>query len=203
MPFHVRLSDYPVPRRTSAMREAHWQYLDQQADHIIARGPTQSDDGTVMRSSLFFVDFADRAAVERFVAEEPTNRAGAYMSVEILGWVNALGRRQSDFPRKEGQVYWYIRGDAKPDAHLRREALLEAHKAYLKPYEAEHFIARGSLRNDAGQWIGSVNLIALPDRKTAEVFAADEPFCKNGLFKRVVIERFKPGGPPIKSITGL
>lgn len=195
MPFHVRLTDYPVSRRTREMREAHWQYLDEQADHIIARGPTQNDDGTVMRSSLFFLDFPDRAAVERFVAEEPTNRAGAYMSVEILGWNNALGRRQRDFPRKEGQVLWYIRGDAKPGAHVRRDQLLEAHKAYLEPFDAA-FIVRGSLRNDEGQWVGSVNLIALPDRKAAEVFAAEEPFCKNGLFQDVVIERFKPGGRP-------
>lgn len=194
MLFHIRLTDYPVSRRTPALREAHWRYLEAHAERLLVRGPTLNDEGTVLRSSLFFGEFADRAAAERFIAEEPTHRAGAYMSVEMFGWGNPLKRRLSDFVRRPGQVYWYMRGYAKPGAHLRREALFETHKAYFAPWDGEHFIVRGGVTDDAGEWVGSANLIALPDRKTAEAFAAEEPFCKNGLFERMVIERFKPGG---------
>jgi uncharacterized protein YciI len=195
MLFHVRMMDYPVTRRTAALRAVHWQYLDDNADIILARGPTQNDEGTLMRSSLFFIDVADRAAAERFAAEEPYNKAGAFMNTEIFRWNNALGRRQKDFQRKEGQTYWYMRGYAKPGAHHKREALLATHKAFLEPYDAD-FIVRGSVRNEQDEWVGSVTLVTLPDRKTAEAFAAEEPFCKNGLFERIVIERYKLGGRP-------
>lgn len=193
MLFHIRMTDYPVPRRNAALRERHWEYLDAHAEQIVARGPTQNDEGTVMRSSLCFVEMPDRTAVERFVAEEPSYQGGAYMSVEISGWVNSLNRCQRDFPRQDGDVYWYIRGYAKPGAHLKRNALLEAHKAYLNFFDP-HFIVRGSIRNDEGDWLGSINLIRLQDRKAADLFAAEEPFCKAALFERVLIERFKPGG---------
>ena len=118
------------------------------------------------------------------------------MHVEIFRWTNVLGRRQDDFVQKEGQVGWYLRGYAKPGAHTSREALMDQHKAYFIPHDAERFILRGSVSTDDGQWAGSANLIALPDRKAVDSFAAEEPFCKNGLFERLVIERFKFGGRP-------
>jgi uncharacterized protein len=194
--FHIRMVDYPVSRRTAESREKHWRYLEERAAVILGRGPTQDDEGKVMRSSLFFIDVPDRAAAERFVAEEPHNQAGCFMNVEVLRWHNVLGRRQDDFARKDGQVYWYLRGYAKPGAHVKRTSLLEQHKAYFEPHDAERFILRGSVQTDDGQWVGSANLISLPDRKSADAFAAEEPFCKNGLFERIVIERYKIGGRP-------
>ena len=196
MLFHVRLTDFPVSRRDPSLRDAHLKYLDDRNDTIIARGPTQNDEGTQMRSGVFFIDVADRAAAERFAAEEPYNKAGGMMNTEIFGWGNPLKRTQWDFQRKDGQVYWYHRGYAKPGAHLRRKDLFEAHQAYFKRYDAEHFIVRGGVTDEDGTWAGSATLIALPDRKTAEAFAVEEPFCKNGLFERVLIERFKMGGQP-------
>jgi uncharacterized protein YciI len=196
MLFHVRMTDYPVPRRTPALRDQHWQYLDDHASHFIARGPTQTDDGSKKLSSLFFVDFPDRASVEQFVANEPNNKAGVHMHVEILRWGNPLNRKQRDFPRKDGQMYWYVRGYAKPGAHVRRQALFEAHQAYFKPFDAESFIVRGGVTTDDGTWIGSANLLAMPDRASIDHFVAEEPFCKNGLFERVVVERFMFGGRP-------
>jgi uncharacterized protein YciI len=191
--FHIRLTDYPVSRRKAELSPAHQKYLNERNDWILVRGPTQNDEGTQPLAGVFFIDVADRAAAERFAAEEPYNNAGCMMSVEIFGWGNPLKRRMTDFPRKDGQVYWYIRGYAKPGAHLKRQALFEAHQAYFKPYDAEHFIARGGVTDNDGTWVGSANLICLPDRKAAEAFAAEEPFCKNGLFERVLIERFKMG----------
>jgi uncharacterized protein YciI len=200
MLFHVRLTDYPVPRRTPALRDEHWQYLDDHADRIIARGSTQADDRSKILSSLFFLDFPDRASVESFVANEPNNKAGVYMNVEIFGWGNPLGRRMRDFPRKEGQVFWYVRGYARPGAHERRKALFAEHQAYFKPYDAEYFIVRGGVLSEDGNWSGSANLLAMPDRASIDRFVAEEPFCRNGLFERLVVERFNPGGRPGQNI---
>ena len=197
MLFHVRLTDYPVSRRTDALREAHWRYFEDHAEHFIARGATRSDDGKTFKASVLYVDFPDRAAVESFVANEPLNKAGVFETVEIVRWSNPLGKRQRDFPRREGQSYWYLRGWGKPGSSPRRNALLGEHVAYFKPYDAEHFIVRGgALKDDGETWIGSANLIALPDRAAAEAFVADEPFYKNDLFERFIIERYMFGGRP-------
>jgi hypothetical protein len=197
MLFHVRLTDYPVSRRGAELREAHWRYFEEHADRFIARGATRSDDGKAFKASVIYVDFADRAAVESFVASEPLNKAGVFETVEIVRWSNPLGRRQRDFARQEGQSYWYLRGWGKPGSSPRRNELLPDHLAYFKPYDAAHFIVRGgALADDGETWIGSANLIALPDRAAAEAFVAAEPFYRNGLFERFIIERYMLGGRP-------
>lgn len=197
MLFHVRLTDYPVNRRNSGLRDAHWTYFEDHADHFVARGATFDDEGKAFKASIIYIDFPDRAAAESFIAHEPLNKAGVFETVEIMRWSNPLGRRQRDFARKDGQVCWYIRSWAKPGANEKHNALFAAHQAYFKPYDAEHFIVRGGvLAEDGTTWMGSANLIALPDRQAVEAFVADEPFCKNGLFDRIVIERYKFGGRP-------
>ena len=75
--------------------------------------------------------------------------------------------------------------------------MFAARQAYFKPYDADNFIVRGGALDDDGKmWTGSANLIALPDRGSVEEFVAEEPFCKNGLFERVLIERYNFGGRP-------
>ena len=197
MLFHVRMTDYPVSRRSDEVRAKHWKYFADHAQHFHARGMTRSDDGKRPLASVIYVDFPDRAALDHFLANEPNTQAGVYMHTEVFRWGNATGRRQTDFQRKPGQVYWYMRGYAKPGAHEQRQSLFKAHQAYFEPYNAEHFIVRGGAQSEDGsQWVGSANLIALPDRAAAEAFAAEEPFCKNGLFERMLIERYDFGGAP-------
>ncbi|MFM9972743.1 MAG: YciI family protein [Burkholderiales bacterium] len=194
MLFHVRMTDYPISRRTPELRDQHWKYLDEHAAHFIARGPTRTDDGKTMLSSIFYLDFPDRPSVEDFIANEPNNKAGVHQEVEIFGWGNPLNRRQRDFPVKEGTIYWYVRGYAKPGAYLQRKELFEAHQAYFKPYDAEHFFIRGGVTSNDGTWVGSANIVAMPDRDSIDRLVAQEPFCRNGLFERVVVERFTFGG---------
>ena len=197
MLFHVRLKDFDPSRRNSALREAHWTYFEDHADHFIARGATFDDEGKIFRASVIFIDFPDRAAAEAFIADEPLNKAGIFESIEMVRWSNPLGRRQRDFVRRDGQICWYIRGYGKPDTNERRNELFAAHQAYFKPYDADNFIVRGGALDDDGKmWTGSANLIALPDRGSVEELVAEEPFCKNGLFERVLIERYNFGGRP-------
>lgn len=198
MYFHVRLIDDPsVPERRAAYREAHWAYFDDHRDHFIARGATLTDDLQTFLSSVLFVEFDGWDEVRRFIDNEPLNRNGVYREVHISRWHHALGRTQREFPRREGQACWYIRGFGKPDANDRRNRLADAHRAYFKPYDAENFIVRGGVRNEDGTlWEGSANLIALPSREDVEAFLSDEPFYRNGLYDRVLVERYKFGGRP-------
>lgn len=198
MYFHVQLIDDPAdPERRGRHREAHWEYFDRHRDHFVARGATVSDDGERYLSSVLFVEFDGWDAVRAFVDNEPMNANGVYREVHIRRWHNALGRTQRDFPRREGQLCWYIRGYGKPGSNDRRNELVDAHRAYFAPYDAEHFIVRGGVQSDDGtEWQGSANLIALPSRADVDAFLADEPFYCDGLYERVLVERYKFGGRP-------
>ena len=196
--FHVQLIDDPaVPERRPANVEAHWDYFDKHRDHFIARGATLTDDFERYISSVLFLEFDGWDDVRRFVENEPMNRNGVYRDVSIRRWSNALGRRQRDFPRREDQVFWYIRGFGKPGSNDRRNELLDTHRAYFAPYDEESFIVRGAVLDDDGAlWEGSANLIALPSRADVEAFLSEEPFYVDGLYERVLIERYKFGGRP-------
>ena len=197
MLFHDRLRDHEPSKRNAELREAHWKYFEDHAEHFIARGATFDDAGKVFKSSVIFIDFPDRKAADQFVANEPLNKAGVFQSVEIVSWSNPLGRRQRDFVRTDGQMCWYIRGYGKPGMNDRRNELFAQHQAYFKPYDAENFIVRGgALADDGTTWIGSANLIALADRESIGDFVTNEPFYKNGLFERIVVERYNFGGRP-------
>lgn len=198
MYFHVRLVDGPegaLKRRHFV--DAHWQYFDDHRDHFVARGATVTDDLATTLSSVIFVEFGSWDDVRRFVANEPLNRNGAYQDVVITRWSTGLTRRQRDFPRRDGQVAWYIRGFGRPGAHARRQELLQAHRQYFAPYDVDRFIARGPVLDDAGEtWQGSANLICLPTRQDVDAFMAAEPYHKDGLYERVLIERYRFGGRP-------
>ena len=198
MYFHIQLIDNPAtPERRAVSREDHWAYFDEHRDHFVARGATTSDDGERTLSSVLFVDFDGWDEVRRFVDNEPHNRNGVFGEVRINRWSHALGRAQRDFPRKDGQVCWYIRGFSTPARNDRRNQLVDAHRAYFAAYDGENFIARGGVLDDAGeQWQGSANLIALPSRGHVEAFLAEEPFYTNGLYDEVLVERYKFGGRP-------
>ncbi|MDA0240739.1 MAG: YciI family protein [Proteobacteria bacterium] len=196
--FHIQLIDDPtVPEKRAAYREAHWAYFDAHRDHFVARGATVTDDFEGFLSSVLFVEFDGWDEVRAFIDNEPLNSNGVYREVRIRRWTNAIKRNQRDFPRREDQTYWYIRGFGKPGANDRRNELLDAHLAYFKPYDEEHFIARGAVLSDDGTlWDGSANLIALPSRADVEAFLSTEPFYSNGLYENVLVERYKFGGRP-------
>ena len=198
MHFHIQLIDDPeTPEKRAVSREAHWAYFDENRDHFIARGATISDDGTRTLSSVLFVKFDGWDEVRNFVDNEPHDLNGVFRDIHISRWHNALGRTQRDFPRKENQTCWYIRGFGKPGANDRRNERVDAHRAYFAPYDAENFIVRGAILSDDGAlWQGSGNLIALPTRAEVDAFLAKEPFYTNGLYYHVLIERYKFGGSP-------
>jgi uncharacterized protein YciI len=193
--FHIRLYDYPVSRRTPELRAAHRDYLGGYLAQLIARGAVQSDDASAPRGSIFFGDFADRAAAEKFIGEEPFNRAGVYMSAEIYRWNNPMERKPGAYTGKEGADLWYVRGYAKPGMDAKRESLFKEHGAYLDAREADMVVRGGVFTDDGKTWLGSAMVLKLPDRKAADAFAANEPFCRNGLFARIAVERCGLAGP--------
>ena len=196
MHFHVQLIDDPAhPERRAQYREAHWAYFDAHRDHFVARGATLTDDMGTYLSSVIFVEFDGWDEVRHFIENEPLNSNGVYKDVHICRWHKALERKQADFPREDGQVYWYIRGIGREGANDQRNELLDAHRAYFAAYHGLNFITRGAVLDDDGEkWVGSANLISLSSREALDAFMVDEPFYKNGLYDQVLLERYKFGG---------
>ena len=198
MYFHIQLIDNPeTPEKRAVSRPDHWQYFDDHVDSFIARGATYSDDMETFISSVLFVEFDDWDAVRAFIDNEPHNKNGVYKDVIIRRWNKGIERTQREFPRNGDQVAWYFRGFAKPDMHGERMRLLDDHIAYFAPSDVADFITRGGVFNDAGdEWQGSANLLCLPSRDALQEFLEAEPFYVNGLYERVLIERYKFGGRP-------
>ena len=202
MLFHVQLTDDPaVPEKRAQSRDAHWDYFFAYDDHFIARGATTSDDGETLQSSVIWVEFDDWDAVHNFVDNEPNNKNGVYGEVIIRRWRNGLGKRQRDFPRRDGQVYWYVRGYDKPGSSDHREEIVAAQREFLKPYDETVIVTRGPVMDDAGEkWQGSANLICMPSREELQAFMDDWPYCQAGLYERVHVERYRFGGRPGQNV---
>jgi uncharacterized protein len=69
------------------------------------------------------------------------------------------------------------------------EALAEAHWSYMDRF-ADRLILRGpTLSDDGTEHTGSIHVIDLDDRATAERFATEEPYWLDGLYRHVTISR--------------
>lgn len=79
------------------VRPEHKAYLASVADRIAFAGPLLADDGSTMTGSLLAIDFADRAAAQRWLAEEPFTRAGLYARSELHAFQN-LWPQKTGFP---------------------------------------------------------------------------------------------------------
>jgi len=67
----------------TANRQAHLDHLRAQGDGVVLAGPLLAEDGGGMAGSLLVLDFADRAATETFLRDDPYARAGLFESVAL------------------------------------------------------------------------------------------------------------------------
>lgn len=73
-----------------ANRVAHLECLKALGDRLVLAGPFLSADGEAMQGSLLVIDFADRAAVDAFLASEPYAQAGLFESVTVRRYKKVL-----------------------------------------------------------------------------------------------------------------
>lgn len=93
MPFFVYGQDRPGAGPALAdLTESHWSYMDRFARQLILRGPTLSADGAEHTGSVHVVDLDERAAADRFAAEEPFWRAGLYSGLTVARAIIVLRR---------------------------------------------------------------------------------------------------------------
>ena len=90
-------------------------------------------------------------------------------------------------------MLYILYNEDRPDGLTIREATREAHLAYLERHKDKLVLGGGLLSEDGKTRLGSVFIINVPDRKSAEAFSAEEPFRKAGLFKTTKITRMRRG----------
>jgi hypothetical protein len=163
--------------RRAALAEQK-RYVENFGGRVIGYGHFVSDDGRDMLGTSFFMQIDDRAAADKFVADEPMNKAGVYARVDIHRWSNSFQKRAADYRRK-GQQQFLCTGPKTGTPEFFRQHL-HAHESYFASY-GDNFIFRGPIRSaDGADNIGTALLLELPDRVAAEKFWNEEPFARNG-----------------------
>jgi uncharacterized protein YciI len=157
-------------------------YVGNFGERVIGYGHLVSDDGRDTLGTSFFMQLDDRAAADKFVADEPMNRAGVYQRVEIHRWSNSFGKRAADYRRKGLQQFLCTGPKTGTPEFFRTH--LHDHESYFASY-ADSFIFRGPIRSaDGVDNIGTALLLELPDRAAADKFWNQEPFARNGGYNR-------------------
>jgi uncharacterized protein len=169
-------------RRTLGAEQNH--YVKSFGECVIGYGHFVSDDGRDTLGTSFFMQLDDRARADKFIANEPMNKASVYQEVEIHRWSNSFQKRAVDYVRK-GQQQFLCTGPKTGTPEFFRQHL-HAHESYFASY-SESFIFRGPIRSaDGADNIGTALLIELPNRAAADRFWKEEPFARNGGYQRDV-----------------
>lgn len=71
-------------------RAAHLEFLKANMDKVIMAGPVQTEDRTGMVGSVLVLDFASRAELDQFLAQDPYAKAGLFQSVTVLPYKKVL-----------------------------------------------------------------------------------------------------------------
>jgi uncharacterized protein YciI len=170
-------------RRSDLLAEQN-SYVKKFGERVIGYGHFVSDDGLDALGTSFFMQLGDRASADKFVADEPMNKAGVYQHVEIHRWSNSFQKRAADYARK-GLQQFLCTGPKTGTPEFFHEHL-HAHESYFASYD-DSFIFRGPIRSaDGADNIGTALLIELPNRAAADRFWNEEPFARNGGYQKDV-----------------
>jgi len=194
MLFSILIFDEPdsAPLR-DVWRDRHLDYLKTFDAQTLFAGPITEDDESADLGSLRLIEFEDRAAAERHVADEPYVIGGVQKRWLIHRWKAAVPHNWRDCPRKKGNIQALFHGLDAPGTDARREANREAHLAYWQAH-GDSVVTRGPLLSDDGErHEGSVLLLDVPDMPAARALVENEPFHKAGCYGEVTFRRWRFG----------
>ena len=194
MLFSILIYDEP---NSAALRDehrtAHLDYLKAFDDQTLFAGPFTTDDESADLGSFRLVDFADRAAAEQHIADEPYVIGGVQKRWQIHRWEGSLSYTWRDCPRTKGNIQALFHALDHPDATAERIEYGDAHEAYLDKH-GDKVMVRGPLLDDAGtEPVGSVWLLDLPDLDAGRELLHADPFYKSGIYQDVTFHRWRFG----------
>jgi len=157
-------------------------YVKNFGERVIGYGHFVSDNGRDTLGTSFFMQLENRVAADKFLADEPLNKAGGYQRIKTHRWSNSFGKRAADYRRKGLQQFLCTGPKTGTPEFFRKH--LHADESYFASY-ADSFIFRGPIRSaDGADNIGTALLLELPDRAAADAFWTNEPFARNGGYQR-------------------
>lgn len=71
-------------------RAAHLDFLKANLAKVVMAGPVQTDDRSGMVGSVLVLDFAERAELDAFLAQDPYAKAGLFAAVTVLPYKKVL-----------------------------------------------------------------------------------------------------------------
>jgi uncharacterized protein YciI len=80
-----------VEEKRRQVMPAHIEYLATNPIKIVMSGPLVSDDGGKTIGSLYMLDAANRAEIEKFQRADPLYNAGIWEMVEVRAFNKRLG----------------------------------------------------------------------------------------------------------------
>jgi uncharacterized protein len=91
MPYAIQTLDKPGSADLrAAARPAHLDYLTANKHLLLAGGAITDDDGGRALGGILIVDTDERAVAERFIADDPFNKAGLFQQVTVTRWRKAF-----------------------------------------------------------------------------------------------------------------
>ena len=91
MPYAIQFTDKPGSAELrAANRPAHLDYLTAHKHEILAGGALTDDAGNGGHGGIIILATDDRAAAERFVAEDPFTKAGLFEKIVVTRWRKAF-----------------------------------------------------------------------------------------------------------------
>src|SRR6516164_6755109 len=86
-------------------------------------------------------------------------------------------------------MLFYVHGQDRPGAQAEMEALAEAHWSYMDRFAGRLILRGPTLSGDGIEHTGSVHVVDLDNRASAERFATEEPYWQAGLYRDITIAR--------------
>jgi len=193
---HFAILIYDEPDSAAARdktRAAHLEYLKAFDDQTLFAGPFTTDDESADLGSLRLIEFPDRAAAEKHVAEEPYVINGVQKRWKIHRWRGSVPYTWRDCPRKEGNIQALFYAIDLPGGMAKRTENREAHEAYLNE-NGDNIMVRGPLLDDDGaDSIGTLMLLDVPDLDAGDKLLKGDPFRKAGIYAELMYHRWRFG----------
>ena len=176
-----------------SLLHAHWAFMSQYAEAMIARGPTMSADGKTVTGSMHIVELPDAKAARVFAFDDPLAKGDVFEDIEVHRFHNVLGRTMWQFEGDPGNRRFLFVGEARSDASMTIE-LLDAQQAYMRTAEnAKRVIAFGPLLGTDGvTWQGTAVLIETIDLEAARALTGGDP--AHGQYARTELCPWRFGG---------
>ena len=133
------------------------------AGHFRSDPARRLDTGRLRVSDGFPGTEAER--IRPFLAEDPLRRRGFIAPLQSAAGAARSAHRQPTAPLRAEFQGFFFHGIAKPNVTERRNALVEAHQAHLRPKDNTNCLARGGLTEKTGkEWFGSAMVYEFPNR---------------------------------------